>query len=402
MKKNTENEKSDLTRRNFITLASAATLGISSLPIQTAKGDNSASNLHPQPEITLDWRNKQPGMAYRQLGRTGMMISEVVNGGDPVRLNNLKPVEIVMERGVNYLDMAPAYGNGECEEAYSKIIDSSSKRMKVFMTTKISGYTNVRDQLYLEIFKGLPSEKQEAIMKKAAEMREERNVDKPGYYFTYWPGQDKSMDPSYRSNAMVADYGHLVDGSKKFIDYITTSVEGSLKRAKTDHFDLLMCPHGANCPEEVQIPETFSTFDQLKKEGKIRFLGFSSHNDPAGVLAAAIDTGKYDAAMVAYNVINGGYLESSIYKAKQAGMGIIAMKVAMSVATHHKALQPVPAWRIEKVNRIVPGDEKAPVKAYLWALQNPNISAVISNLWDENFINDNLSVVGKKVTLQPG
>ena len=140
----------------------------------------------------------------------------------------------------------------------------------------------------------------------------------------------------------------------------------------------------------------------LKKQGKVRFLGVSTHNDPAGVLRAATATGKYDVAMCAYNIINGGYMEDAIKKANEAGMGIIAMKVAMAVATHHKSLQPIPNWRIEKVDRIVPGDMKAPMKAYLWALQNPHISAVISNLWDEQFVEENLSLVGRKVELQPG
>jgi len=42
------------------------------------------------------------------------------------------------------------------------------------------------------------------------------------------------------------------------------------------------------------------------------------------------------------------------------------------------------------------------VKAYLWALQNPNISAVISNLWDEKHVDENFSVVGRKVELMKG
>ena len=403
MQEKEKQQKKSLSRRNFISMASAATVGLSSLPLTEAGAKTTSSTEEPaDPPVELDWRNKQPGMAYRQLGRTGLMVSEVVNGGDPVRLDNFKQVEIAMERGVNYLDMAPAYGRGECEEAYSKVINASSKRMKVFMTTKVSGYTSVRDQYYKDIYKGLPTGKQEKIMQQATEMRAERNVDKPGYFLMYWPGQDKSMDGCYLSNAMQSDYGHLVDGSKAFQEKIKTSLEGSLKRAKTDHFDILMCPHGSNSPEETTIPETFQAFDALKKEGKVRFLGLSSHNDPAGVLEAAIGTGKYDVAMVAYNIINGGYLESTIRKAKQSGMGIIAMKVAMAVATHHKALQPTPNWRIEKINRIIPGNMKPPVKAYLWALQNPNITAVISNLWDENFINDNLSIVGKKVVMMPG
>ena len=77
-------------------------------------------------------------------------------------------------------------------------------------------------------------------------------------------------------------------------------------------------------------------------------------------------------------------------------------RAAMAVATHHEKIKPIPQWRIDKVQRIVPGDMKAPMKAYVWALQNPNISAVISNLWDGKFVEENLSLAGVKVALNPG
>ncbi|MGK7394178.1 MAG: aldo/keto reductase [Candidatus Cyclobacteriaceae bacterium M3_2C_046] len=391
-----------ISRRKFIQVGSASAL---TAPLVISSGfqqKGSASILKAPAGVSLEWRNKQPEMAYRQLGNTGLMISEVVNGGDPVRLDNLKPAEIAMERGLNYLDMAPAYGRGECEEAYGKIIDSPAKREKVFMTTKISGFHRVRNNLYKEIFDGLPSGKQEYYQSKALEMRQERAVDKPGYFLTYWPGQPRSMDGTYLSNAMMSDYAHKVEGSPEFRKYIINSLEESMNRVGTDYFDIVMCPHGANSPEEVQIPEIYETFKDLKKQGKVRFLGVSTHNDPAGVLRAAHESGEYDVAMVSYNVINAGYLEDTIKQAHLSGMGIIGMKVAMAVATHHEALKPIPEWRIQKVDRIVPGDMKPPVKAYLWALQNPHISAVISNLWDEQYINENFSVIGKKVELQPG
>jgi aryl-alcohol dehydrogenase-like predicted oxidoreductase len=392
-------KKFNINRRRFISTGAAFTMGIPLI------GKAEATNLPVRnlpPDVQPEWRNRQSGMAYRQLGNTGLMISEVVNGGDPVRLDNLKTTEIAMERGLNYLDMAPAYGRGECEESYSKIIDNSAKREKVFMTTKVSGYTNVRNRLYREIYDGLPANKQEYYQKKAAEMRAARNVDKPGYFITYWPGQPRSFEGTYLSNAMAEDYAHKVEGSPKFKEYILQSVEESLKRTGTDYFDILMCPHGAGSFEEVNIEETFTTFEKLKNDGKVRFLGVSTHNDPAGVLRAARETGQYDVAMIAYNIINGGYMEREIELAKESGMGIIAMKAAMAVATQHEALKPIPEWRIQKVERIVPGDMKPPVKAYLWALQNQNISAVISNLWNEQYVNENLSVVGKKVELQPG
>ena len=82
-------------------------------------------------------------------------------------------------------------------------------------------------------------------------------------------------------------------------------------------------------------------------------------------------------------------------------MGIIGMKVAMPAATHHKALQPVPQWRVDMIHRIVPGEMKPPLKAYLWALQNPRISAVISNLWDETHVRENLGLAGRKVEFAP-
>ncbi len=391
-------------RRDFLSLSSAASLGgfttkglLSKNPSPAEEGAFDFSAIAPE------WRNQQEGMAYRMLGRTGLMISEVVNGGDPVTSENIRPTEMAIEKGLNYLDMAPAYNRGDTEKAYGKIIDSSSKRAKVFMTTKVSGFSGVRSALYKEIFDGLPSEKQRAIQKKAEDMRAGRGVDKPGYYFTYWPGQERSMDPSYLANAMAPDYAHKVEGSKAYQEKITTSLEGSLKRTGTDYFDILMCPHGANSPEEVQIPEIWETFARLKKDGKVRFLGVSTHNDPAGVLFAAAETNHFDVCMCAYNIANGGYLEDTIrFAHRQKGMGIIGMKVAMAVATHHKVLQPIPQWRIDKVNRIVPGDLKAPMKAYLWALQNPDISGVISNLWDADFVEENLSLAGKKIELNAG
>ena len=63
--------------------------------------------------------------------------------------------------------------------------------------------------------------------------------------------------------------------------------------------------------------------------------------------------------------------------------------------------KPNPEWRVQKINRIIPGEMKVPMKAYLWALQNPYIAAVISNLWSESYVKENLSLAGKKVELQP-
>jgi aryl-alcohol dehydrogenase-like predicted oxidoreductase len=329
------------------------------------------------------------------------MVSEVVAGGDPITLENYKHLEAALERGLNYLDMAPAYNKGDTERAFGKLLAAApGRRKKVFLTTKVSDFNKTRHAMYEELLKGLPEGKQEKVRRRAKQLREERAVEKPGYHLTYFPGQPKTYEAAYLRVAMMESYAHKIDGAK-LRRVIESSLEGSLKRVGTDHFDLLLCPHGADAPEDLDGPEIVETFNKLKKAGKVRFLGVSSHNDPAGVLAAGVKAGHYDMAMVAYNVVNAGYVEGPLRAAHEKGVGVVAMKAAHAVATHHKSLQPVPAWRVQKVERVVPGRMKAPLKAYLWALQSPHVAAVVSNLWDEKYVKENLALAGQKVTLRP-
>lgn len=381
-----------LNRRNFLQTGAAVLLA--------GSFNGGITPMLTEPGVEL--RNQQSGMAYRQLGRTGLMVSEVVCGGDPIRTTNYQHLSLALEMGLNNLDMAPSYSNGDTETAFGQFLaGSSARREKVFLTTKISSFNGYVWQKYREIYNGLPQEKKDAIQKRSLELRAERGVEKPGYHLTYFPGMQNGYGVSYLRVAMLKDYRHQVEGTAEFRKVITDSLEASLKRVGTDYFDIVMCPHGAIAPEDLDYPEIFETFQHLKKQGKVRFLGVTSHSDPAGVLRAASAKGYYDVAMVAYNVINGGYLEQPIREAATSGMGLISMKAAHAVATHHKSLQPIPDWRIQKIDRIIPGDMKAPMKAYLWVLQNPHISAVVSNLWDETQVRENLSLAGKKVELQP-
>lgn len=387
-----------LSRRRLL---QAGMIAVASGELASGTGASGAQVAGGAPIASPEWRNRQPGMAYRRLGRTGLMVSEVICGGDPINSDNYKHLELALEMGLNYLDMAPQYANGDCERAYGKLLSGSWKRDKVFLTTKVSGFSQLRERLYREVFDGLPEDKKQALVKRAEELRQERSVLKPGYFLEYYPGQPKQFDGAYLRIAMARDYAHLVEGSPAFRQYIIESIEGSLKRVGTDHFDTLMCPHGACTPEELKTPEILETFHKLRQDGKVRFLGVTSHSDPAGVLRTAAELGHYDVVMMAYNVINGGYLEDAIRFAYDRGVGIIGMKVAHAVATHHKALQPIPEWRVQAIHRVIPGDMKAPMKAYLWALQNPRISAVISNLWDATYVRENVGLAGKKVALQP-
>ena len=106
-------------RRNFLQTAAGLTVALSTpAAAATASPDESFTG-------EVEWRNKQPGSALPPLGRTGLMISEVVSGGDPIASNNYEHLNLALEMGLNYLDMAPAYGNGDCEIAYGKFLAGS-------------------------------------------------------------------------------------------------------------------------------------------------------------------------------------------------------------------------------------------------------------------------------------
>ena len=98
-----------------------------------------------------EWRNRQPEMRYRKLGRTGFMISEIVCGGDPISPTNNRHVELAIEMGLNYLDTAPEYGEGASERGYSGIIQGS-KRDRVFVNTKVRAFPASRFGAYKMVF----------------------------------------------------------------------------------------------------------------------------------------------------------------------------------------------------------------------------------------------------------
>lgn len=397
---NKMNHSKTVGRREFLKKGTMAALSlplINSYNSHLSDDNISESQLQVKPE----WRNKQAGMVYRQLGRTGFMISELAYGTERNTPDNTRPIEIALERGINFFDTAPQYGNGAAETTLGKVFDTPSKRDKIFIATKLSPLPGLRNRLYREIFDTLPPTKQQAIKDRAIELRTECGIEKPGYYIVYWPGQQRQLDPVFISNAMMEEYGDKVESSPEFKKLIFKTVEESLKRMGTDYIDVLHCPHSAATPVEIRNPAIIDAFSELRKQGKVRSLGFSAHHGMADLINTAIDLKYFDVVMMAYNVINYGFLDHILRKARENGIGLIAMKAAMAVATPYDPVQvPVPDWRVNKLNQIIPEEMKLQVKAFLWALQNQDLSAVNAGMYTEEMVLENLSAVGRKVDLK--
>ncbi len=378
-----------ITRRDFvktsILLAAGAGCARPSGFLKAAPANAAA------PLLEGEWRNQQPDMRYRRLGRTGFMISEIVCGGDPISPANERHVELAIEMGLNYLDTAPAYGDGQSEMGYSAAIEGA-KRHRVFLNTKISPFASSRFEAYRKVFEGLSREEQAAILREASEDIERRRVTVPNYFGNYFNGQIRQVEQAAFANVMEKRFGARIDRRETYVETIIRSVEGSLKRLKTDHVDLMMCPHGAASAAEVQIPEIYEAFEKLRQQGKVRFLGVSAHNDPAGVLKAAMETSVYSMAMVAYNIMNRQYVEPVIEEAHRRDFGVIAMKTAQAVFAPDRSTEPIPE-RAALLHHSIPGELNLHQKAYLFALNNRHLSAAISNMVNEQMVKENLPVV---------
>jgi len=356
-------------RREFLDTSARASLGVGLSTLSTSAG---------APPFNKT-RNQRDSMRYRPLGTTGMTVSEVVMGGNEITPENYEHVLEALDHGLNYLDTSPAYGAGKSELGFAKVIHARP-RDQFYLTSKVSLWDTNRGQLYQDIFESLDATTQRRLSAQVQDEIEESGVAKDDYIVNYFGSQRKELESAILCSIMEKAYGRRIDREKNYKQLILKSTEESLRRLGVDYLDTLMCPHGASSGQELlNYPEILEAFEELKESGKVRFLGVSSHSDPAGVLRAARESGAFSVAMVAYNIVNHTYMDTAIAEAKASGIGVIAMKVARPVYAGPNR-KPAAPQSVADLQEAIPGDWTIPQKAYLWALKNPNLSAVISNI----------------------
>jgi len=199
----------------------------------------------------------------RKLGRTGEELSILGMGGIVLCGNDQHAADRIVghafDRGVNYFDVAPSYGNGEAEKRLGPAL--KPYRSRAFLACK----TTKRDKVGA-----------------AEELR------------------------------------------------------SSLKRLQTDHVDLYQM-HGLTSVDEVRTAlgpgGAIEAFNEAKKQGLVRFLGFSCHSVEAAV--AAMDGFSFDTILFPVNYVcylKGDFGPQVIEKARSRGMGILALKAMARTA----------------------------------------------------------------------
>lgn len=185
----------------------------------------------------------------------------------------------------------------------------------------------------------------------------------------------KVWEPRDRKTGLFPDDAKPESFMKKF--------ETSLKRLGLDYVDILY-NHSISRRESVLFEPYMNLMKKLKKEGKARFIGVSTHKNEPEVLRAAAD-GKYDVVLTAYNFNQKHRKEvkEAISYAAKAGVGIVAMKTQAGVY-----------WDKEKQKPI---NMKAALK---WVLQDENVHTSIPGFTTFDQLDLDLSVM-EDLTLTP-
>lgn len=150
--------------------------------------------------------------------------------------------------------------------------------------------------------------------------------------------------------------------------------------------------HAVEDPAPLKNSELFKRVEQLKKQGKIKFFGFSCHEgNVAELLQLAAKIPSIDAVMFRYNFRQYGNkeLNNAIDAAHKANVGLIAMKTQGSEAGI------ADAWkRYEKTGKWT--KHQAVLKA-VW--EDKRISAAVSHMDNMTKLRQNIAAALDKQTL---
>ncbi len=154
-------------------------------------------------------------MDYRNLGRTGVKVSELclgcmMFGNQTSEADSATIIDRALDAGINFLDTANVYNKGKSEEAVGKALKQNGKRSRIVLATKVHG-----------------------------------TMDK--------------TDPNARGNSRR----HLLN-----------QCEASLKRLQTDYIDLYQIHRPS---ADTPMDETLRALDDLIRSGKICYIGTTTY-----------------------------------------------------------------------------------------------------------------------------
>jgi aryl-alcohol dehydrogenase-like predicted oxidoreductase len=223
-------------------------------------------------------------MLYRQLGRTGLQVSELsygaARGATEAPQQFIGTVRACIEAGINLVDTATGYDNGDSERVLGEALRGHDD---VLVETKYRPYDG------------------------------------------WGPGAAYTGSPQ----ALVA------------------SAEESLRRLRRDRLDILL-GHGIRTLESYDRFMSDGCYDamvRLREQGKVRFLGISELSEGDGrheILQRAVPTGAFDVVMLTVNILLQTAIDSVVPLCLAHAVGTVVM-MPLNQASRQSGLVSIPA-----------------------------------------------------------
>jgi predicted aldo/keto reductase-like oxidoreductase len=191
-------------------------------------------------------------------------------------------------------------------------------------------------------------------------------------------------DQLFIATKFCTPLGHLAPGTS-VADY-KNAVEASLKRLGTDYVDLCHV-HSVDSVDRLMDENVHTAFDELKQEGKVRFMGFSTHTpNLVEVANTGIDSGRFDVMMLAYHHGIWAPLAGIISRARsEQDMGVVAMKT-LKGAKH------------EGLADLRDESDSYTQAALKWVLSNPDVSCAVISFFKQQHVDEYLFASGRAPT----
>jgi predicted aldo/keto reductase-like oxidoreductase len=162
-------------------------------------------------------------------------------------------------------------------------------------------------------------------------------------------------------------------------------LETSLKELGTDHLDIWYM-HSRDAADRI-TDECVDAWTTAKQQGKIRFIGVSTHN-PNAIVDRVLQIGKFDVVLSQYSFATGTGNDATYKKLSDAGIGLVAMKVMAPAGGGRGRGGAPPA-------PVVPGKHLAALK---WVLKNPLIGTTIPSMTDIDQLENNFRALSEKIS----
>jgi predicted aldo/keto reductase-like oxidoreductase len=202
-----------------------------------------------------------------------------------------------------------------------------------------------------------------------------RNEEMLGNFFTTIP-RDSFIVATKIGPAGVDRQTGKPSSETTAVDFLSR-FEISLTRLKMSYVDILYM-HGIDSLEVLRHKEITGAMLDLKKKGKVRFIGVSTHKNEPAIMKAMAEDGIWDVVLTSYN-FKQTYLDdmnNALQTAADAGIGIVAMKTMAGGFLDKERTKPV--------------NTKAALK---WALSNPNIHTTIPGITAFEHLTSDLEVM---------